>query len=286
MTEEVKKRITDLKMKLERESVILMLYEARFAALEHFLTVSISNEDSAMILGVPSRYIRLMKHIHDTTEGDFQDYAIKLYDKIYVENDADHKQKFSHFKKYDEEILRLWLRRKLNEEDWNKRQIDKEESISNFCHVYYCNFGVDIEIRELPPEQAPVKGNKPEEVETKEMLEAFNKQLAEESLLTRMYRDGVIDEVICRKYMQAEELSPEAFQRIVQIHGEESQEESAESMAHTQKLEHQMELIAKLVNSEDITRNRAFEIMNINNDFHDFVEFLKILEIWEDKLHE
>lgn len=67
---------------------------------------------------------------------------------------------------------------------------------------------------------------------------------------------------------------------------EELQGESAESMVRTQKLEHQMELIAKLVNGEDITRNRAFEIMNINNDFHDFVEFLKILEIWEEKSHE
>lgn len=278
MTEEMKQRITDFKMKLERESVILMLYEARFAALEHFLTVSISNEDSAMILGVPSRYIRLMKHIHDTTEGDFQDYAIKLYDKIYVENDADRKQKFSHFKKYDEEILRLWLKRKLNEEDWNKRQIDKEECISNFCHAYYCNFGVDIEIRELPPEQASVKGNKPEEVESKEMLEAFNKQLAEESLLTRMFMSGDIDETLCRKYMQAEELSQEVFQRIVQMHGK---EDSAERIAEIKRQEIRMGLLFEMVQDGVLNAGNAFEYISGDGGL-DFDTFLRLQEAWEE----
>lgn len=297
MTPEIKKKWDALKYRMERESYLLILLELRFASLEHAITMSFGHREVALALGLSDRYVRLMKQIRDTTEGTIEDYALSMLEYVYEENGND-KRNFTHFRMFDTDALDRWWKNKCREEELDIREVDKETLICDFKHDFWRKFKVDIEITELEakeirdPEESDEDGfqqdaeQEPEDDDSKEMLQAFNKQLAEESLLTRMFISGDIDETLCRKYMNAEELSQEAFQRILQIHREESQEELVESMAHTQKLEHQMELIAKLVNGEDITRNRAFEIMNINNDFHDFVEFLKILEIWEDKLHE
>lgn len=59
--------------------------------------------------------------------------------------------------------------------------------------------------------------------------------------------------------------------------------EHTESMAHTQKKEHQMEIIAKMVEGGAITPEVAFEYINKDNDFHDYDNFLRILDIWTEK---
>lgn len=61
------------------------------------------------------------------------------------------------------------------------------------------------------------------------------------------------------------------------------EEKFAESMAHTQKKEHQMEIIAKMVAGDTITPEVAFEYMNKDNDFHDYDNFLRILDIYTEK---
>ncbi len=281
-------RLTELRYQMEKNSFILSLLESRIAVALHAESMGYSDTETALIAKISPQYVKLIRAIvNKFPKNSIEENAQELFDKIYLYSGYS-KRDYSKFQMYDEKLVEEWFALKERERELRAGLIKKDEAVADFQHAYYTEFGVDIEIRELPqkPEYKQENETEPEEDNSKEMLQAFNKQLAEEALLTRMHRDGVIDEVICRKYMNAEELSQEAFQRILQIHREESQEELVESMAHTQKLEHQMELIAKLVNSEDITRNRAFEIMNINNDFHDFVEFLKILEIWEDKLHE
>lgn len=61
------------------------------------------------------------------------------------------------------------------------------------------------------------------------------------------------------------------------------EEKFAESMTHTQKKEHQMEIVAKMVAGGAITPEIAFECMNTDNDFHDYDNFLRILDIWTEK---
>ncbi len=67
------------------------------------------------------------------------------------------------------------------------------------------------------------------------------------------------------------------------------EEKFAESMAHTRKKEHQMEIIAKMVTGGAIMPEVAFEYMNKDNDFHDYNNFLRILDVWiekEEKQHD
>lgn len=61
------------------------------------------------------------------------------------------------------------------------------------------------------------------------------------------------------------------------------EEKFAESMVDTQKKEHQMEIVAKMVASGAIMPEVAFEYMNKDNDFHDYDNFLRILDIWTEK---
>lgn len=60
-------------------------------------------------------------------------------------------------------------------------------------------------------------------------------------------------------------------------------EVDVDSWCETQKKEHQMEIIARLVVGDAITPEVAFEYMNKNNDFHDYDNFLRILDIWTEK---
>ena len=60
-------------------------------------------------------------------------------------------------------------------------------------------------------------------------------------------------------------------------------EVDVDSWCETQKKEHQMEIIARLVVGGAITPEVAFEYMNKDNDFHDYDNFLRILDIWTEK---
>lgn len=64
---------------------------------------------------------------------------------------------------------------------------------------------------------------------------------------------------------------------------EEEPEEEVDNIGYTQKMEHQMELIANMVQNGAITFGTAFEYMNENNDFRDLDEFTRILDIWMEK---
>lgn len=56
-----------------------------------------------------------------------------------------------------------------------------------------------------------------------------------------------------------------------------------DSFGYTQKREHQMELVARLVRDGVITIETAFDYMNSENDFDDFDNFVRILDIWAEK---
>lgn len=64
---------------------------------------------------------------------------------------------------------------------------------------------------------------------------------------------------------------------------ETEQEDGADSWGETQKKEYQMELVVKMVEGGAITPEVAFEYMNKDNDFRDFDEFLRIIDIWAEK---
>ena len=64
---------------------------------------------------------------------------------------------------------------------------------------------------------------------------------------------------------------------------EEEPDEEVGNIGYTQKREHQMELVANMVQNGAITFGTAFEYMNDNNDFRDLDEFTRILDIWIEK---
>lgn len=64
---------------------------------------------------------------------------------------------------------------------------------------------------------------------------------------------------------------------------EEEPEIETDSFGYTQMREHQMELIARLVRGNVITIETAFEYMNSRNDFDDFDNFVRILDVWMEK---
>lgn len=64
---------------------------------------------------------------------------------------------------------------------------------------------------------------------------------------------------------------------------EEAPEIETSNIGYTQKREHQMELIANMVQNGALTFGTAFEYMNDNNDFRDLDEFTRILDIWIEK---
>lgn len=183
MTDEMKQRITDLKTRIALESAVLMLYEAWFSVVEHFDGVAYSNEDCALILDIPVGLVRLLKEIRESVEGDYQDRAMVLYDKIHVENDHDDKQRYSHYIKCEQDFIDRWMERKTKEDEWAKQQISKEQAISDFCNVFFATFGTSVEIHEVEtPEEQQGKGT-----------EIIN-------LIVRMVRDGVITPEIAFEY--------------------------------------------------------------------------------------
>lgn len=74
------------------------------------------------------------------------------------------------------------------------------------------------------------------------------------------------------------------WKEIDQNHQHKQQETEPEietsNIGYTQKKEHQMELVARLVKDNVITIETAFEYMNNKNDFDDFDNFLRVLDIW------
>lgn len=64
---------------------------------------------------------------------------------------------------------------------------------------------------------------------------------------------------------------------------EEEPDEEVGNIGYTQKREHQMELVARLVRDNVITIETAFEYMNNRNDFDDFDNFVRILDVWMER---
>ena len=83
-----------------------------------------------------------------------------------------------------------------------------------------------------------------------------------------------------------------SFMKLVSIYTDEEKtetEEDVDSWYEMQKKEHQMEIVAKMVASGAIMPEVAFEYMNKDNDFHDYDNFLRILDVWiekEEKQHD
>lgn len=73
------------------------------------------------------------------------------------------------------------------------------------------------------------------------------------------------------------------WKEIEQKQQETEPEIETSNIGYTQKKEHQMELVARLVRDNVITIETAFEYMNNRNDFDDFDNFVRILDIWMEK---
>ena len=186
MTKEIRQRLTDLKTRIALEGAILMLYESWFAVLEHFDGVAYSNEDISLIANIPVGLVRLLKEVRNSVEGDFQDRAIALFDKIHVENDQDNEGRYSHFAQYEKGVIDRWMERKMKEDEWSKQQISKEQAISDFCHVFYMTFGTDIEVREVENPEEPNNTF----TDSEENTEGLESQMR---FLVRLSRAGGVD---------------------------------------------------------------------------------------------
>ena len=73
------------------------------------------------------------------------------------------------------------------------------------------------------------------------------------------------------------------WKEIEQKQQETEPEKETSNIGYTQKKEHQMELVARLVRDGVITIETAFEYMNNKNDFDDFDNFLRVLDVWMEK---
>lgn len=73
------------------------------------------------------------------------------------------------------------------------------------------------------------------------------------------------------------------WKEIEQKRQETEPEIETSNIGYTQKKEHQMELVARLVKDNVITIETAFEYMNNRNDFDDFDNFLRVLDVWMEK---
>lgn len=294
MTPEIKKKWDALKYRMEKESYLLILLELRFASLEHAITMSFGHREVAMALGLSDRYIRLMKQIRDTTEGTIEDYALSMLEYIYEEN-GDDKRNFTHFRLFDTDALDRWWKNKRREEELDVLEISKESLISDFKHDFWRKFKTDIEITQLAaenerdPEEPKETKVEEDEDDTKEMMKELNERVSQDEIVCRMFREGAISEETAIKYVGGD-LDHNSFMKLVKIcTDEEKTEVDVDFWCETQKKEHQMELVANMVASGAIMPEVAFEYMNKDNDFHDYDNFLRILDVWiekEEKQHD
>lgn len=123
----------------------------------------------------------------------------------------------------------------------------------------------------------------------------FDTELLDRWFELKQQQEALFDSIIDRQHAQAvfrdayfQKFGTQVSIREIQDKPEQKQEEEApeietSNIGYTQKREHQMELIANMVQNGAITFGTAFEYMNDNNDFRDLDEFTRILDIWIEK---
>lgn len=303
-----RERLTELRYQMEKNSFILSIIEARISVIWHAEEMGYSITDTAIITRTSTHYVSFVMALKDKYSeqiapnglkaSSIEDLAQIVYDRIYVE---DHKYA-GHFSRFDTELLDQWFELKKKQEALFDGIIDRQQTQAVFQDAYFQKFGEKVSIREIEEktEHKQQETEPEEEVEQEsemtdeEMLRAFREQMTREEVLVRMFRENAISEAICRKYMDAENLSAEAFLKIVEMHKVDDETEpdveiDVESWFETQKKEHQMELLVKLGRAGGVHLQTAFKVMNESGDFRDYDEFLRILDIWtekEEKSHE
>lgn len=123
----------------------------------------------------------------------------------------------------------------------------------------------------------------------------FDTELLDRWFELKQQQEALFDSIIDRQHAQAvfrdayfQKFGTQVSIREIQEKPEQKQEEEEpeikmSNIGYTQKREHQMELIANMVQNGAITFGTAFEYMNDNNDFRDLDEFTRILDIWIEK---
>lgn len=284
-----KERFTEHLYQMEKSSFLLDIIRAHISVIMTTDAHSGSMLDACIIMGgVSSQYCDfILKMREKFPNHDLEMLSQEIYDRIFS---RDYKST-ARFQGFFEDYLTRWNIVRKKERDLRNGLLDKDEAISNFKHAYYVNFGVDIDITEQiskePKEQKqePEQTTEPEPDEDDgETAEEFNIRLVKEELLCQMFKDGAIDEKTAMKYIGDPHMCHGLFLKLVDIHtGGDEEESRIDSWSDTQKKEHQMEIVAKMVQNGAITFGTAFEYMNDNNDFRDLDEFTRILDIWIEK---
>ena len=290
-----KERFNELRYQMEKNSFVLSVIESRTAAVLHAESMGYDDTSTAMICRINAEYVKLIKAVKDQHPGSIEDVAQELYDRIYMQTGW--KRDYSRFQLFDEELIERWFIVKEQERQLRAGNIDLDDLISTAKHAYWSKTGkdVDVIVKEIPQnseqtqQEVEPETEPDDEDDTKEMIRALNERVAQDEIVCQMYRDGAISEETALKYTGGD-LGHESFMKLVKIcTDEEKTEVDVDFWCETQKKEHQMEFVANMVASGAIMPEVAFEYMNKDNDFHDYDNFLRILDVWiekEEKQHD
>ncbi len=231
MTEKSKRRIDELRYNLERNNFLLSILTHR--VLLCLYADGVGEPDSQTSILAPGKispqYVALIRSIRERFPNDSaEDLAQELYNMIYIEDNG-YKRDYSHFQKFDEDLLNEWhiLREKI--ERLKTERVNLDSILSDAKHAYYSVHGKDIEWKEIEekseqlekeiePETKPETEMDREEWEyTKEMIADIHRKEIEGALLVKMYREGTIDEKTVLEYLDMSDAEHDTFLRIVDM---------------------------------------------------------------------
>lgn len=277
-----KEKFTEHLYQMEKSSFLLDIIRAHISIIMTTDAHSGSMLDACIIMGgVSPQYCDfILKMREKYPNHDMEMLSQEIYDMIFS---RDYKST-ARFQAFFEDYLNRWNVIKSKERQLRSGLLDRDECIADFKHAYYVNFGTDVDVIEKIERTTEQEQESEPDEDDGETAQEFNIRLVKEELLCQMFKNGDIDEKTALKYIDDPHMCHGLFLKLVDIHtGEGGAEPRIDSWSDTQKKEHQMEIVAKMVQNGAITFETAFEYMNDNNDFRDLDEFTRILDIWIEK---
>lgn len=286
-----KERFNELRYQMEKNSFVLNVLESRTAAVLHAESMGYSDTETAMISRISTEYVKLIRAVKNQHPGSIEDIAQELYDRIYMQTGW--KRDYSRFQLFDEELIEKWFVVKEQERQLRAGNIDLDDFVSTVKHAYWSKTGkdVDVIVKEVEQkseqlEQQEVESE--EELTDEERLNEFREQMTREEVLSRMYKEGAIDEDTARKYMKAEELSTEAFSKIIEMHTGETEpemepktDEEPFDFCEYHMKETEAKLLCRMYKDGVINEDTALEYIDEPSLSHE--DFLRIVDVYTEE---
>lgn len=280
-----KERFNELRYQMEKNAFILSVLESRTAAVLHAESMGYDDTETAMICRINAEYVKLIRAVKNQHPGSIECIAQELYDRIYMQTGW--KRDYSRFQLFDEELIERWFIVKEQERQLRAGNIDLDDLISTAKHAYWSKTGKDVDIIVKEIEEKSERTQQEEEPEQEltdeERLNEFREQITREEVLSRMYKEGAIDEDTARKYMNAEELSTEAFSKIIEMHTGETEPETEPETDETpfdyfeyHKQETEAKLLCRMFREGVIDEPTALEYIDEPSLTHE--DFLRIVD--------